>query len=107
MSYEKMRVFCMFDLPVDTPEKRRAYRVFRKGLIENGFTMIQYSVYQRIVPNRRSGKKYEEIIKKFIPSNGDVRIIYISEKQYNDMKILVGSKSKQEEIVGSNKMVVI
>lgn len=107
MSYEKMRVFCMFDLPVDTPEKRRAYRIFRKGLIENGFTMIQYSVYQRIVPNRRAGRKYENIIERFIPAVGDVRLIYVSEKQYNDMKILVGSKSKQEQLVGNNKMVVI
>lgn len=51
MSYEKMRVFCMFDLPTDTAKEQKQYRIFRKGLIANGFTMLQYSVYQRPVPN--------------------------------------------------------
>lgn len=107
MSYEKMRVFCMFDLPTDTAKEQKQYRIFRKGLIANGFTMLQYSVYQRPVPNRRAGKKYEAIIRKFIPQNGDVRLMYVSEKQFADMCILVGDKTYQEEIVADNKMVVI
>lgn len=107
MSYEKMRVFCMFDLPMETTEEQKQYRIFRKGLIANGFTMLQYSIYQRMVPNRRAGKKYESIIKKFIPENGDVRLIYISEKQYSDMKILIGDRNRQEEIVANKKMVII
>lgn len=107
MSYERMRVFCMFDLPVETSKEQKQYRIFRKGLIANGFTMLQYSVYQRMVPNRRAGQKYEAIIKKFIPESGDVRLIYISEKQYNDMKLLVGDRSRQEEIVANKKMVII
>lgn len=107
MSYERMRVFCMFDLPVETSKEQKQYRIFRKGLIANGFTMLQYSVYQRMVPNRRSGQKYEAIIKKFIPENGDVRLIYISEKQYSDMKILIGDRNRQDEIVANKKMVII
>ena len=107
MSYEKMRVFCMFDLPMETTEEQKQYRIFRKGLIAHGFTMLQYSIYQRMVPNRRTGKQYESIIKKFIPENGDVRLIYISEKQYSDMKILIGDRNRQEEIVANKKMVII
>ena len=28
--YKIMRMLCMFDLPVETEEQRRAYRIFRK-----------------------------------------------------------------------------
>ena len=52
MKYKIMRVLCMFDLPVETDEERRAYRTFRKNLIKEGFIMIQYSVYVRVCPNR-------------------------------------------------------
>ena len=40
-----MRVIVFFDLPVDTLEHKRAYRKFRKFLIEKGFLMMQESVY--------------------------------------------------------------
>jgi CRISPR/Cas system-associated protein endoribonuclease Cas2 len=33
--------------------------------------------------------------------------MYVSEKQFLDMKILVGEKSKQEIVVSNNKMVII
>jgi CRISPR-associated protein Cas2 len=42
-----MWVIAMFDLPTDTPKARKAYSLFRKTLIEDGFTMMQYSVYSR------------------------------------------------------------
>ena len=45
MSYRYMRVIVFFDLPVDTLEHKRAYRKFRKFLIEKGFLMMQESVY--------------------------------------------------------------
>ena len=41
----------MFDLPVDTEQQRRNYRVFRKYLIESGFVMMQQSIYTKIAKN--------------------------------------------------------
>lgn len=97
----------MFDLPMETKSERRAYTKFRKSLLEQGFTMLQYSVYQRPVPNRQSAKKYEHLLKKSLPMNGEIRLMYISEKQFQDMKLLIGSRSHQEEKVGNNEMVII
>lgn len=34
MDYKIMRMLCMFDLPVETEEERRAYRIFRKNLMQ-------------------------------------------------------------------------
>lgn len=107
MRYQQMRVFCMFDLPMETKEDQRDYRVFRKELLSNGFVMLQYSIYYRTVPNRTAGKKYETILKRLIPKAGEVRPLYVSEKQFEDMKLLVGMKGCQEEVVGNQKLVVI
>lgn len=45
--------------------------------------------------------------KKFIPDKGNVRLLSVTEKQYYDMKILVGNKTKTEEILGVERMIII
>ncbi|MGX7350629.1 CRISPR-associated endonuclease Cas2 [Enterococcus canis] len=102
-----MRILCMFDLPMETKKEQRAYRMFRKELLANGFVMLQYSIYYRIVPNRSAGKKYETILKRMIPRTGEVRLLYVSEKQFEEMQLLVGTKGHQEQIIGNQKLVVI
>jgi CRISPR-associated protein Cas2 len=49
-----MRLMIMFDLPVDTAVDRKQYRQFRKNLINEGFVMIQYSVYVRVCASKKS-----------------------------------------------------
>lgn len=102
-----MRMMCIFDLPIDTAVERRQYRIFRKALIKNGFTMLQYSVYYRSVQNRSASKKYENDIQRYLPEHGEVRLFSVSEKQFTDMKVLVGNRSDQEILVGSKEMVII
>lgn len=51
-----MRLLIMFDLPVETSKERREYRQFRKRLINEGFLMIQYSVYVRVCVNKKSAQ---------------------------------------------------
>lgn len=62
--YNIMRMFCMFDLPVETEEQRRNYRIFRKELIQEGVVMIQYSIYVRVCPSREFANRIENRIKK-------------------------------------------
>ena len=52
MRYDAMRLLCFFDLPMETAQEKRQYRLFRKELIANGFEMLQFSVYYRTCPNR-------------------------------------------------------
>lgn len=107
MRYQQMRILCMFDLPMETKKEQRQYRMFRKELLANGFVMLQYSIYYRAVPNRSAGKKFETILKRMVPPVGEIRLLYVSEKQFEDMELLVGQRSHQEEVIGNNKMVVI
>lgn len=53
MRYRVMRLMIMFDLPVLTSENRRNYRKFRKALINEGFLMMQYSIYVRVCSNKK------------------------------------------------------
>ena len=50
MKYRVMRMMCMFDLPMETEKEKRAYRIFRKNIIREGFYMMQYSIYVRTCP---------------------------------------------------------
>lgn len=97
----------MFDLPVDTPDEQRAYRVFRKNLIKEGFIMVQYSVYMRVCPTREFAHRLEERINKLVPAQGNIRLLSVTEKQYSDMKLLVGSTSSKETAIGTERMVII
>lgn len=107
MKYKIMRVLCMFDLPVETDIERREYRIFRKNLIKEGFSMIQYSVYVRVCPNRDYARRIEGRIQKFIPLEGNVRLLCVTEKQYSDMKLLVGSRTTSEIAIGTERLIVI
>ena len=107
MDYKIMRMLCMFDLPVETEEERRAYRIFRKNLMQEGFVMMQYSVYVRVCPSREYANRLENRIKKFIPSEGNVRLLCVTEKQYSDMKLLVGSPSIAETVLGTERLIIL
>lgn len=69
--------------------------------------MMQYSIYVRTCPSREYADRLENRIKKFIPDKGNVRLLSVTEKQYDDMKILVGNKTKTEEILGVERMIII
>lgn len=107
MKYSIMRMLCMFDLPVDTESEKRAYRIFRKELLREGFIMIQYSVYMRTCPNRDYCRRLEKRIQRIAPDKGNIRLITITEKQYEDMKLIIGSKKETEEAIGSGRIIII
>ncbi len=107
MDYKIMRMICMFDLPVETDEERRAYRKFRKDIMKEGFVMIQYSVYARVCPDRQYAKALEVRLKKITPTQGNVRLIMVTEKQYQDMVLLVGHKNVSEEKIGTERLIIL
>lgn len=94
-----MRLVLLFDLPVKTKKEKHRYQVFRKLLISKGYLMIQYSVYVKIFPNRDSAVNHIAYIKKEVPSDGQIRIVMLTEKQYAKMEVILGGISKREEYV--------
>ncbi|MDR3191022.1 MAG: CRISPR-associated endonuclease Cas2 [Lactobacillaceae bacterium] len=85
-----MRVMIFFDLPTLTAQDRRNYRQFRKALINEGFLMIQESVYVRVAVSRQSAEFIERRIEQIAPDDGLVQSLIVTEKQYTGMKFLTG-----------------
>lgn len=102
-----MRLIVFFDLPTTTKPQVRVYNKFRKALIENGYIMIQLSIYVKSFANRDSCVKHIQVLKRLVPEQGHVRIMMITEKQYAAIEILVGGVSKQEELSDPEKMVIL
>ncbi|TDL98239.1 CRISPR-associated endonuclease Cas2 [Macrococcus brunensis] len=85
-----MRLFVMFDLPVDTSRERRAYRQFVKYLTNEGYVRIQYSIYSKLILNRSTLLHQMNKLKREVPLNGTVQTLTVTEKQFSDMTYLVG-----------------
>lgn len=90
MSYRFMRVLVMFDLPTETSMERRHYRWFRKFLIDEGFVMMQESIYTKICPNMHTVERVELSVETHCPPHGIVQVIAVTERQFASMKLLVG-----------------
>lgn len=85
-----MRAMVMFDLPTDTSIQRRHYRKFRNFLIDEGFVMMQESIYTKICINQHAVDKVEANVRSHCPPDGLVQIISVTERQFAGMKVLVG-----------------
>lgn len=105
MKYKMMKLFIMFDLPTNTPTARREYARFRKKLIENGFFMLQYSVYVRHCLTREYAYMYLRKVECFVPSNGIVRGLFVTDKQFVDMPLLLGALKEEESVLNDNQIV--
>lgn len=92
--YRCMWVLTMFDLPVDTKKARKAYAEFRKKLLHDGFTRMQYSVYVRHCPSEENAVVHMSRVEKLVPPDGEVRILVLTDKQFERMRIFWGKMRK-------------
>ena len=96
--YQAMWLFAMFDLPVDTKSARRRYVRFRNALLEQGFSMLQYSVYARYCPSEQAADVHKRRVRGILPSDGHVRLLAVTERQFGRMEVFVGKKRQDAEV---------
>ncbi|MDD4269330.1 MAG: CRISPR-associated endonuclease Cas2 [Thermoguttaceae bacterium] len=87
-----MWLFAMFDLPVGTKAERKRYAKFRKMLVEDGFSMLQFSVYARYCVDEESALAHRRQVRSAIPPEGYVRLLSITDRQFGKMENFVGKK---------------
>lgn len=92
MSYRYMRMILMFDMPVETMEEKKAYRKFRKFLIDEGFLMHQFSVYSKLLLNNSANNAMLERLKAHNPQKGSITVLTVTEKQFSRMIYLSGEQ---------------
>ncbi len=84
-----MRLLVMFDLPTGSKRERKSYALFRKFLINDGYHMDQYSVYSRVLLSRDSAETHLQRLRANLPEAGEVTVIELTEKQYENREVLV------------------
>jgi len=92
-AYRIMWLFVFFDLPTNTKKERKAAARFRKELLRDGFTMMQYSVYNRHCASRESAEVHLKRVKATLPEAGQVSILQITDKQYGNITNFWGIKT--------------
>jgi CRISPR-associated protein Cas2 len=92
-----MWLLVMFDLPVDTKAARKQYTDFRKKLLKGGFAMMQFSVYIRHCASEENADVHTQRVEANVPPEGEVRVLRITDKQYERMRIFWGRKRKPPE----------
>ena len=92
-----MRMIVFFDLPVTTATERKAATKFRNFLLKDGYYMVQFSVYSRVCNGNDAVEKHSKRLKANLPKNGSIRLLTITEKQYQNMSILLGEISVNDK----------
>ena len=95
--YRSLWLIAMFDLPVETPENKRNYTRFRKGLLKDGFMMLQYSIYARYLPSEEAADSHRNTIRAIIPPLGQVRLMTVTDHQFGKMEVFYGRKPRERE----------
>ncbi len=87
-----MWVLVFFDLPTETKRDKKAYAMFRKNLIKDGFTMFQFSIYVRHCASQENANVHIKRVKSFIPLYGKVGILCITDKQFGNIDLFFGKQ---------------
>lgn len=93
----------LFDLPVSSKKQRDKATKFRNMLLDDGFIMMQFSVYMRACPTYDRMKKHQARLKRITPSGGNVRILFITDKQW-ERSIFIMGDTYRKQISPSNQL---
>ena len=100
--YELMWIFVFFDLPVVEKKERKDATKFRNLLLDNGFNMVQYSIYTRLFSGKDACKKYYRLIQDNLPKEGKVDILTVTDLFYDNEKL-----SSEDREKGLDKMIIL
>jgi CRISPR-associated protein Cas2 len=84
-----------FDLPVLTAQQRKHATGFRKFLLDDGFQMIQFSLYVRPCVSFARQQTHLERVKQGIPPEGKVRAFYVTRAQWERAYVIYGNPAKE------------
>lgn len=93
-AYRILWIQVLFDLPTSTKKHRKIASDFRNTLLNMGFEMAQFSVYQRFCVGREMAEKYIKYVGQVVPEDGKVHILTFTDKQYENIITFNGKKKK-------------
>lgn len=101
-----MRILVLLD-PTNKRGTKGAYTKLRAFLYSDGYLRIGTELFMRITPSRKTAEKHLRRLEAYNPGTGTVRVIKLTEKQYDSIWYLTGSSDIQEELVGRNSHIIL
>ncbi|QCE33784.1 CRISPR-associated endonuclease Cas2 [Acetobacteraceae bacterium] len=92
-----MWLMIFFDLPVKSKLQRTSATRFRNALLNDGFIMIQFSVYARVCRGQEAVDKHLHRTRLAMPKAGSIRALQVTDKQYGRMELMLGLGKKIEK----------
>ena len=97
-AYRIMWVFVYYDLPTETKTDRKNAGNFRKNLLKDGFSMLQFSIYIRHCASRENAEVHKKRVKDILPKRGEIIMFTLTDKQFGMMEFFRGrSESEKPE----------
>ena len=95
--YRSLWILVFFDLPTETKKDRQVATRFRKHLLNDGFSMFQFSIYMRFCASRENSEVHIRRLKNNLPPHGKIGFMQVTDKQFGMMEIFYGQKSVETE----------
>ncbi len=80
-----------FDLPVTEKSQRREATRFRNFLLDDGYLMIQFSLYARSCVSFARQKTHLRRLEERMPSEGRIRALFVTRAQWERAYVMHGS----------------
>jgi CRISPR-associated protein Cas2 len=93
-SYRMGWILAIFDLPVTASDQRRDATKFRNWLLDDGYLMVQYSVYVRPCVTYEHLEKHTTRVKSAAPRTGFIKILFFTDKQWELSVNIVGHNAE-------------
>lgn len=100
-----MRTMVFFDLPSIYARDKKNYLKFRKFLINEGFIMLQESVYSKMIGNSIQAELLLNRIKNNAPKKGIIQVLTITERQYAKIQYIIGNPNTK--IINSEERLIV
>lgn len=102
-----MRLMVFFDLPNETAKQRKEYRLFRKHLLKEGYLMLQESVYAKLVTNEGAAGAAVARLRKHRPPEGLVQVLKVTERQFETMVYIAGTREVYDEVDTMEELLIL
>ncbi|MGL5042736.1 MAG: CRISPR-associated endonuclease Cas2 [Culicoidibacterales bacterium] len=89
----------MYDIPIQTSKDAKAYRTFRKCLLNFGAYQLQESIYIIHLNNKAKSKKiYNELV-ILAPKEANIRGLIMTQSNFEAMEVISGEVSIGEKLI--------
>lgn len=90
-----MWVIVFYDLPTETKKDKKVAARFRKDIMQDGFSMFQFSMYVRHCNSRENAEVHVKRVKRILPEYGKIGILTITDKQFGDIELFFGQEMQK------------